>query len=87
MPVGPPAAPGYVDLVERADFPYKQLASRLRETVAQLGPDEQLPSITRLCQETGLSVKTVRKAIKVLADEGLIYTLPGMGSYRSEPPG
>ena len=87
MPVGPPAAPGYVDLVERADFPYKQLASRLRETVAQLGPDEQLPSITRLCQETGLSVKTIRKALALLAAEGRIYTVAGLGSFKSaEPP-
>ena len=73
--------------MERADFPYKQLAAQLRETVAQLGPDDQLPSITRLCQETGLSVKTIRKARALLAAEGRIYTVPGLGSFKSgEPP-
>ena len=72
---------------DRPQFAYRRLADQLREQAEALEPNEPLPSISRLCQETGLSVKTVRKAIKVLADEGLIYTLPGMGSYRSEPPG
>jgi len=73
--------------VERRDFPYKLLAEQLRQQAAGLGPDEPMPSITRLCQETGLSVKTVRKAMRVLADEGLIYTVAGLGSFKaSEPP-
>ena len=71
---------------DRPQFAYRRLADQLREQAEALEPNEPLPSISRLCQETGLSVKTVRKAIRVLVDEGLVYTIPGMGSYRSEPP-
>jgi DNA-binding GntR family transcriptional regulator len=42
-----------------------------------------MPSISRLVQESGLSVKTVRKAIAVLEAEGRIYTRAGRGSFRS----
>jgi GntR family transcriptional regulator len=62
---------------------YLQLAAVLRDRIesGEIGPDEPLPSITFLVQETGLAVGTVRKAIKVLADEGLVVTVPGRGSY------
>ena len=62
---------------------YLQLAAILRERVesGEIPPDEALPSITYLVQETGLAVGTVRKAIKVLADEGLVVTVPGRGSF------
>ncbi len=33
--------------------------------------------------ETGLAVGTVRKAIAVLVDEGLAYTVPGRGTFAS----
>ena len=62
---------------------YLQLAAILRSRIesGEIGSDEALPSITFLVQETGLAVGTVRKAIKVLADEGLVVTVPGRGSY------
>jgi len=43
-----------------------------------------VPSITFLVQETGLAVGTIRKAIKVLSDEGLVVTVPGRGSFVTE---
>jgi DNA-binding GntR family transcriptional regulator len=36
-----------------------------------------------MVQETGLAVGTVRKAVGVLIDEGLAYTVPGRGTYAS----
>jgi GntR family transcriptional regulator len=62
---------------------YLQLAAILRGRIesGEIGPEEALPSITFLVQETGLAVGTVRKAIKVLADEGLVVTVPGRGSF------
>ena len=48
----------------------------------EIGPREALPSITYLTGETGLAVGTVRKAIGVLIDEGLAYTVPGRGHLR-----
>ena len=62
---------------------YLQLAAILRDRIesGEIAPGEAMPSITFLVQETGLAVGTIRKAIKVLADEGLIVTVPGRGSF------
>ncbi len=62
---------------------YLQLAGVLRTRIqsGEIPPEHAIPSITALVQETGLAVGTVRKAIKVLADEGLVVTVPGRGSY------
>jgi DNA-binding GntR family transcriptional regulator len=48
-----------------------------------IGPREPVPSITYMVQETGLAVGTVRKAISVLIDAGLVYTVPGRGTFVS----
>jgi GntR family transcriptional regulator len=62
---------------------YQQLAAQLREriTTGAIGPDEPLPSISRIQQETGLAVTTIRRAIALLAAEGMAYTVPGRGTY------
>lgn len=64
---------------------YKQLADilRARITSGEIGPREPLPSITYLTGETGLAVGTVRRAIAVLVEEGLAYTVPGRGTFAS----
>lgn len=64
---------------------YKQLADQLRARIesGEIGPREPLPSITYLTGETGLAVGTVRKAIAVLVEEGLAYTVPGRGTFAS----
>jgi DNA-binding GntR family transcriptional regulator len=48
-----------------------------------IGPREPLPSITYMVQETGLAVGTVRKAVSVLVEAGLVYTVPGRGTFVS----
>ena len=65
---------------------YLQLAAILRGriTSGEIAPGEPVPSITFLVQETGLAVGTIRKAIKVLSDEGLVVTVPGRGSFVTE---
>jgi DNA-binding GntR family transcriptional regulator len=62
---------------------YQQLASQLRDAITsgEIEPREPLPSITQLTGETGLAVGTVRRAIKVLVDEGYAYLVPGRGTY------
>ncbi|HCU91386.1 MAG TPA: GntR family transcriptional regulator [Actinobacteria bacterium] len=64
---------------------YRQLADLLRARIesGEIGPREPLPSITYLTGETGLAVGTVRRAIAVLVDEGLAYTVPGRGTFAS----
>ena len=60
---------------------YLQLARQLREGIAagEIGP--RMPSIMELTEQTGLAVNTVRRAIKLLADEGLVVTYPGRGTF------
>jgi GntR family transcriptional regulator len=67
-----------------SDVPsYVQLAGQLRALIVsgQIGPRQPLPSITRIQQETGLSVNTIRHGIQVLIDDGLAYTVPGRGTF------
>lgn len=52
----------------------------LRERILN-GEITVLPSLTDLTEETGLAPNTIRRAIKVLIDEGLAYTVPGRGTF------
>ena len=61
--------------------PYRQLAAILREQVETGALVGRLPGEKHLMQEYGLALGTVRKAVKLLRDEGLIETVPGWGSY------
>lgn len=62
-------------------YPYVQVADQLRQGIeaGEVGP--LLPSIMELTEETGLVVGTIRRAIRILKDEGLIYTVPGRGTF------
>jgi len=68
--------------------PFAQLAAILRARIesGELRPGRALPSLTTLMQEYGLSRNTVRRAIGVLSDEGLVRTRPGWGTF-VVPPG
>jgi len=68
---------------------YLQLASILRTQIAagQYAPGRAIPSETRLMQEHGLARETVRKAVRVLADEGLVEVVRGRGVFVSDGPG
>lgn len=65
---------------------YEQIKNQLM-TLIQLGvlkPDQQLPSIRSLSSETGVNVNTVKRAIQDLEEMGVIYSVPGKGSFVSE---
>ncbi len=61
--------------------PYRQLAAILRDRIESGDLAGRMPSEKTLLQEYGLAHGTVRKAIAVLRDEGLVQTTPGWGSY------
>lgn len=61
--------------------PYRQLAAILRGQIERRELVGRLPGEKHLMQEYGLALGTVRKAVKLLRDEGLIETVPGWGSY------
>ena len=68
---------------------YVQLAAILRERIkaGELPPGRALPSETTLMQEHGLARETVRKAVRVLRDEGLVQIVQGRGVYVLPPSG
>jgi GntR family transcriptional regulator len=69
-----------------ADVPvYQQLASLLREQImsGELAPRRPLPSIRTLTQRYGVADGTVKKAVALLRDEGLVRTVIGRGYYVS----
>lgn len=70
---------------ERAQ--YRQLADILRGriTSGQLQPGDRLPSESRLEQEYGISRETIRRALRLLRDEGLVVTEQGYGTRVREP--
>ncbi len=64
---------------------YLQLANILRRQVAAgvFRPGDQLPSEAMLCQNYRLSPMTVRRTINLLADEGVVVTAQGRGTFVS----
>jgi GntR family transcriptional regulator len=68
-----------------ADFPYVQLADQLRARIrsGEFGPGAKLPTIDEIVADTGLSPMTIRRAYRVLADEGLVRVVKGRGTFVS----
>ncbi len=62
---------------------YSQLANILRKQISAgtYRPGDRLPSETELCQQYGLSRMTVRRVIKMLADQGVVRTAQGRGTF------
>lgn len=62
---------------------YRQLANELRRLISagQLKSGDRLPSIHELMAETGLAQNTIRAAVAVLREEGLVVTAPGRGVF------
>jgi GntR family transcriptional regulator len=61
---------------------YQQLADLLRSKInnGEYPPGKLIPSETYLQQEYGLARDTVRAALDVLREEGLVVTYPGRGT-------
>ena len=70
-----------------ADAKYRQIADDLREqiTTATLPPGTQLPTEPKLAATYGASRSTVRLAIGLLIQQGLVETRQGVGTYVTEP--
>lgn len=62
---------------------YVQLANILRRMIetGELEPRTPLPSESYLQQEHGVARGTVRMAVRILRDEGLVITIGGRGSF------
>ncbi len=62
---------------------YVQLVNILREQIGsgQFRPGQRLPSESQLCQRYKVSPMTVRRAINILLDQGLVSTTQGRGTF------
>jgi DNA-binding GntR family transcriptional regulator len=63
--------------------PYRQIAAILRRRIesGQYPPDTRIPTESELVEAFEVARTTARRAIAVLREEGLIYTVPQRGSY------
>ncbi|GIH91998.1 GntR family transcriptional regulator [Planobispora siamensis] len=82
--VGPP------DGIRRRNRPtpmYREIADDLMRTIlrGELRPRRPLPSEAALVHRHGVARETVRHAIRILREEGWIYTVPQRGSFVSPP--
>jgi GntR family transcriptional regulator len=67
---------------------YLQIAAILRGQIerGEIVPGRPVPSETQLMQQHGVARLTARKAVRVLADEGLVEVVQGRGAYVAERP-
>jgi DNA-binding GntR family transcriptional regulator len=63
--------------------PYRQIAEILRRRIGsgKYPPDTRIPTESELVEEFEVARTTARRAVGVLREEGLIYTVPNRGSY------
>lgn len=68
---------------------YRQIAKLIERRIADgtYPPNRKVPSESAICEEFGVSRRTARSAYALLADRGMIVTVPGKGTYVAERPG
>mgnify|MGYP001557841808 FL=1 len=64
---------------------YRQIANIIRERIrsGELEPMDTIPSETALVQIHGVARETVRDAMRLLREEGWIFTIQARGSFVS----
>jgi DNA-binding GntR family transcriptional regulator len=70
----------------RAAPAYQTLREQLRDDIAsgRYNDGSRLPTESELVQHHGLSRQTVRRAFQDLVAEGIVYRVPGRGTYARE---
>jgi GntR family transcriptional regulator len=63
--------------------PYRQIAAIIKRRIVsgQYPPDTRIPTESELVEAYEVARSTARRAVAVLRDEGLVYTVPARGTY------
>ena len=61
--------------------PYVQIANQLRDGIASGTYTHLLPSLTEIAEDAGVAIGTASRAIEILKEEGLVYGVPGRGTF------
>jgi DNA-binding GntR family transcriptional regulator len=69
--------------------PYRQIAAILKRRISsgQYPPNTRIPTESELVETYEVARTTARRAVGVLRDEGLVYTVPQRGTYVMQQPG
>ena len=69
--------------------PYRQVAEIIRRRIesGKYLPDTRIPTESEIVEEFEVARTTARRAVGVLREAGLVYTVPNRGSYVSRPSG
>ncbi|MBI9046953.1 MAG: GntR family transcriptional regulator [Anaerolineaceae bacterium] len=80
-----PKPPPTGDQIDRDSYEpaYAQLTHIIQSQIAEgaFRPGSQLPSEAQLCRRYGISPMTVRRSINLLADQGVVNTVQGRGTF------
>ncbi len=74
----------YENLLRRPPL-YQQAAELLRGKLRGMQPGTCLPSEKVLATQYGISITTLREAVRILAAEGLVTRKQGLGTFIAEP--
>ena len=62
---------------------YEQIKDNYKKLILSgaIGPDERLPSVRELAAQLAINPNTIQRAYRELESEGIVYTVPGKGSF------
>jgi AcrR family transcriptional regulator len=68
--------------------PYQEIAAEIRRliTTGELKPGDRIPSTRALVRDHGVAMATATKALTALQQEGLVHSLPGVGTVVGPTP-